>query len=145
METNRENTNQRFENALKKCMLKKFGQRISATRFADEYNLRAYGTTTISRETARKWMTGCAVPQYGRLAVLVKWLDLNPMEFFGTDKAALAALANSTQSESDVKNSQRLTSLMSIVQNLDEKSAEVVLLTAWALSTAMKTVNREGN
>ena len=126
-------------------MLRKFGHRISATRFADEYNLRAYGTTTISRETARKWMTGCAIPQYGRLAVLIKWLDLNPMDFFDNKKAASAIAANSPDSKDDNERAQRLASLTSIMQNLDTKSAEVVLLTAWALSTAMKTVNREGS
>jgi hypothetical protein len=45
-----------FSKALNLALKNRFGEIPSAMRFASEFNLRAHGTKTISRETARKWM-----------------------------------------------------------------------------------------
>ncbi len=89
MDQNRKLANKCFEQALNQCVMKKFGKPISAQQFANQYNLRAYGTTTISRETARKWMKGKTIPDYGKLSVLINWLDLNPYDFVKTDQTNL--------------------------------------------------------
>ncbi len=84
MHKNREATLSRFERTLRTGIVKKLGRQVSAQRFADQFNLHAHGTGTISRETARKWMRGTTIPDYERIAVLIEWLELNPLEFLGT-------------------------------------------------------------
>jgi hypothetical protein len=81
---NRETTLSKFERTLRTGIAKKLGRQVSAQRFADQFNLRAHGTDTISRETARKWIRGTTIPDYERLAVLIEWLELDPLEFLGT-------------------------------------------------------------
>lgn len=44
---------------------------------AREFNLRAYDTTPISQESARRWIRGVSLPEEERLRVLVEWLDLD--------------------------------------------------------------------
>ncbi len=67
---------------LNKALIKKFGKLPPASKFADQFNLRAYGTTTVTRETARKWIAGLAVPEIDKLSILVNWLELDPAEIF---------------------------------------------------------------
>jgi len=70
-----------FQKALNLGLQLKFGKIPSSTEIANQFNLRAYGTKTISRETARKWKSGKAFPEPANLQVLVDWLKLNPEEF----------------------------------------------------------------
>jgi hypothetical protein len=79
---NRVNTASNFAKALNAGLLKKFGKIPSAALFANQFNLRAYGTKTITRETARKWILGLAIPEIDKLVVLMKWLDIDPSELF---------------------------------------------------------------
>jgi len=62
---------------INKGLIKKMGKIPSANTFANQFNLRAYGTTTITRETARKWRLGLPVPSMDKLAVLIEWLDID--------------------------------------------------------------------
>jgi hypothetical protein len=80
---------QNFQKALNIALYKEFGKIPSSTEFADKFNLRAYGTETISRETARKWKTGLVLPNPVNLQILIKWLNLNPDEFYSTNQANL--------------------------------------------------------
>jgi len=57
--------------------LKKRYKRIPSTNFiANEFNLRADGCETVSRESVRKWLNGLAFPKSDKLTVMRKWLDL---------------------------------------------------------------------
>ncbi len=60
-----------------KEQLKKRYKKVPSTNFiANEFNLRAHDTETVSREAARKWLNGLAFPKSDKLSVMRKWLDL---------------------------------------------------------------------
>jgi hypothetical protein len=71
-----------FHKALNMGLKNTFGKIPSSTEFANQFNLRAYGTKTISRETARKWKTGLAFPEPSNLQVLIEWLNLSTEHIF---------------------------------------------------------------
>ncbi len=133
MHKNRETTLGKFEQTLRSGIARKFGRQVSAQRFSDQFNLRAQGTDTISRETARKWMRGTTIPDYERLAVLIRWLELDPLEFLANEHAK----ENRTLlKEIDIfihDKSKRVGDLMKIVKTLDQQSTEALFITAWAL------------
>ena len=56
---------------------------INAVKFANAFNLRAHGTTTISRQTALKWINGQGVPEPGHIYVLRGWLKIDLNHIFG--------------------------------------------------------------
>ncbi len=57
--------------------LKKRYKKVPSTNFiANEFNLRAHDTHTVSREAVRKWLNGVSLPTPDKLAVMQKWLDL---------------------------------------------------------------------
>jgi len=57
--------------------------RINAVKFANAFNLRAHGTTTISRQTALKWINGKGIPEPGHIYVLRDWLKIDLNQIFG--------------------------------------------------------------
>lgn len=73
-----------FSKALNKGLKQKFGKIPSSTEFANQFNLRAYGTRTVTRETARKWKCGLALPEAGSLQVLIEWLSLSTADIFSS-------------------------------------------------------------
>ena len=133
----------KFERTLRTGIERKLGRQVSAQRFADQFNLRAHGTDTISRETARKWILGTTIPDYERLAVLIEWLELNPLEFLGNENAQ----ENQTLlNEVDIfipDESKRMEDLMEIVKTLDQQSIEALFVTAWALRQVSKSAASE--
>ena len=143
MHKNRETTLSKFERVLRTGIARKLGRKISAQRFADQYNLRAYGTDTISRETARKWIRGTTIPEYERLAVLVQWLELDPLEFLDHDNAKEKRMTLDAAELVSQGYSNRLEDLITIVKALDEKSAEALFVTAWALKQVNRLPKRE--
>jgi hypothetical protein len=131
---NRETTLSKFEQTLRTGIARKLGRQVSAQRFADQFNLRAHGTETISRETARKWMRGTTIPDYERLAVLIDWLELNPLEFLANENAKEnQTLLNDVDIFIHDK-SKRVEDLMEIIKALDQQSTEALFIIAWALS-----------
>jgi len=72
-----------FAELLNKYLLRKYNKTPSANFFANQFNLRAKGTTTITAETARKWLRGISVPEIDRFLVLIDWLGFHPGELFG--------------------------------------------------------------
>jgi len=139
MQINREATLSKFEQVLRTGIAKKLGRQISAQRFANQFNLRAHGTDTISRETARKWIRGTTIPDYGRLAVLVQWLELDPLEFLDHENSKeKRLLLNEIQGFISNK-SKRLEDLIEIIKALDHQSTEALFITAWALKQAHKS------
>ena len=68
---------EKFSSELRRNLEPFFGKSLTAESLAREFNLRAIGCDSITRETARRWLTGSALPEYGRLVVLKKWLELD--------------------------------------------------------------------
>ncbi len=57
--------------------LKKRYKKVPSTNFiANEFNLRAHDTHTVSREAVRKWLNGLSIPTPDKRSVMQKWLDL---------------------------------------------------------------------
>ena len=83
---NRDLILKRFSSHLNAAAASKYGEKFSGANFADQYNLRATGTTTISRQTALRWLSGKGFPDPGRLYNLIDWLDLHADEIFRTNK-----------------------------------------------------------
>lgn len=82
---NRKHIAIKFSGLLNQCLIKKYNKTPSANFVANQFNLRANGTTTITSETARKWMRGIAVPEIDRFIVLIHWLEFHPGEIFGIE------------------------------------------------------------
>jgi hypothetical protein len=66
-----------------------------------EFNLRAYGTITINRETARKWLKGLALPRPTAIQILVDWLNINPVTIFSMASASKDATSTLLSSDAD--------------------------------------------
>ncbi len=57
--------------------LKNRYKKVPSTNFiANEFNLRAHDSSTVSREAVRKWLNGLSFPTSDKLSVMRKWLDL---------------------------------------------------------------------
>ena len=125
MHKNREATLSKFEQTLRTGITRKLGRQVSAQQFADQFNLRAHGTDTISRETARKWIRGITIPDYERLAVLIGWLELNPLEFLANENAKKNHMLLNDVDIFTHDKSRRMEDLMEIVKTLDRQSTEV--------------------
>ena len=60
-------------------------KKVPSTNFiANEFNLRAHDSETVSREAVRKWLNGVSLPKPDKLSVMGKWLDLKT-ELFDQD------------------------------------------------------------
>ncbi|MEY3668885.1 MAG: hypothetical protein RL258_280 [Pseudomonadota bacterium] len=66
-----------FSALLRSSLKARYGRLPSAAVLAREFNLRAYDTTPISGESARRWLRGVCLPEEERLRILVNWLDLD--------------------------------------------------------------------
>ena len=66
-----------FSSSLRNCLNAYYGRIPSAATFARDFNLRAYGTSPITQESARRWMRGVSLPEEDRLRVLINWLGLD--------------------------------------------------------------------
>jgi hypothetical protein len=83
--SNKERAQKQFQVALHKALIKKYALVPSAARFSDDFNLHAAGTSTVSRETTRKWINGSAFPEVGHLVVLSDWLLISVDEIFSVE------------------------------------------------------------
>ena len=60
-----------------KEQLKKRYKKVPSTNFiANEFNLRAHNSHTVSREAVRKWLNGLSFPTSDKLSVMRNWLDI---------------------------------------------------------------------
>lgn len=66
-----------FSKVLRDALRKIYGKLPSASVLAGEFNLRAYDTTPITQETARRWIRGISMPEDTRTKVLADWLKLD--------------------------------------------------------------------
>ena len=66
-----------FSQALRLGLLSKYREIPSSGFVAKEFNLRAKNTSTITPETARRWLNGQVVPDLDKLITLSGWLGIN--------------------------------------------------------------------
>jgi hypothetical protein len=74
----------KFAEILNRALIKKYMKVPSGAFLSNQFNLRAEGTTTITAETARKWVKGLSVPEIDRFKVLIRWLELDVDDLFNT-------------------------------------------------------------
>ncbi len=127
-----------FSICLSEALLKKYGKVPSATFLANQFNLRAYGTTTITRESARKWLNGLAIPEMSRLKVLIQWLEINPSDFLGEPRNENPSNQNG-QAHEDGQFYENLTKLLRDLSPIDRKA---IFITAWSLRE-LRSVNHD--
>jgi hypothetical protein len=80
----------RFADVLNRALIRKYKKVPSGAFLSNQFNLRAEGTTTITPETARKWVKGLSVPEIDRFKVLIKWLELDVDSIFNTTEVHLS-------------------------------------------------------
>jgi hypothetical protein len=134
----------RFRIALGRQLKIRFGKVLSAQRFSDLYNLNAHGSSTISRETARLWIRGKVLPDYGHLAVLVQWLELDPEDFLGHENPATTVKNEKLRPISTEGRDHVTRDLLALWDELDPDTRRTVLVVAKTLS-AQRPVRRGGN
>ena len=127
-----------FSQHLAKALLAKYKKKVSIVFFVNQFNLRAYGTNTISYETGRKWLKVITIPQLSKMKVLIKWLELDPGFLFLDNELETG---HSTPIASDniaiilsVQDSQHLLEcLQAVIVGLDAQSQHFLLLSALTL------------
>lgn len=115
----------RFSKALNFALLHKFGRIPTASSLANQFNFRAEGQAGVTRETARKWLAGQAIPEVAKLIVLVDWLGLDANSFISTRPTEV-------QTDDDVV----VDTIRELLKHMDEKTRSTILITAWALREA---------
>lgn len=137
MNANRKLASHLFASALRDALADGQRRLPSAAKFADAFNLRAHGTSTITRETARKWLKGEAMPEIGKMQVLIHWLNLDPAVFLqppATDTSSMRGNEEDPGSEdADIRQA-----LAGILAQLDDRSVEALYLTATAMRSLKK-------
>lgn len=138
MNANRKSAGSHFTDALHEALVRIYGKLPSAAKFADAFNLRAHGTTTISRETARKWLKGQAIPEIGKMRVLITWLGMDPASFLKpivpTDLGHIGDAPVLVPNEAELLRE----TLASLLEDLDSTSLEVLCLLAIAMQKVRK-------
>jgi hypothetical protein len=66
----------KFSAHFKEQLKKRYKKVPSTTFIANEFNLRANDSETVSREAVRKWLNGLSFPKPDKLSVMRKWLDI---------------------------------------------------------------------
>ena len=81
----------KFSITLKNALVLNYGECPSTSFIANNFNLRAIDSQTITRETARKWLIGKSFPEASKLNVLVEWLGINPQDFLGSNDSKITS------------------------------------------------------
>jgi len=90
-----------FSKSLRSCLNNYYGKVPSASVFARDFNLRAYGTTPITQESARRWIRGVSLPEEGRVRVLIDWLGLDYNEILRISSQLLPTSPNNGSIKKD--------------------------------------------
>jgi hypothetical protein len=122
-----------FGEVLRAALVNRLGKVPSATYLANQFNFRAYGTSSITRETARKWITGQALPEIQRINILIDWLGIDPNKFLVRNTMP------TTVQEASVGDDLIIATIVELLRNMDAKTRSVVLITAWALRETNST------
>ena len=118
------NSHKTFAKLLRENLKRKFRKIPSAAVLANEFNFRAYDSDTVSRETARKWLSGTSVPRPEKLRVLVKWLRLNIQEIYAPPNQDEVVIQDET-----------IETIRNIYEDLSEESKNMLLNFANFLGT----------
>ncbi len=114
-----------FKHHLQNALQKKFNKKITSSFLALQFTLVVEEDLSISRETARKWLNGQAIPEITRLKILLDWLEIDANGFL---RLASLKVPNNYTTPSYFK------TLNDIVQDLDEDGKKLVIYTAWSLN-----------
>ena len=68
---------EQFARSLRECLRVRYGKLPSAATVARDFNLRAYGVSPITQESARRWMRGESFPKPEYLEILLSWLAIS--------------------------------------------------------------------
>lgn len=121
-----------FAESFKKALIAKYGKVPSTSFIANNFNLRAYETQAISRESARKWLAGISFPEGGRLRVISKWLNLDTNEFLNASGVDRIEIINEAPIVRDHLFSQNiLDALSSQIAVLDHSGQIIQINSAW--------------
>lgn len=74
-----------FEDTLNDALMKRYKRRASSAQVARDFTSSSGGSTSISRETVRKWRNGISYPNPDQFLLLVEWLDPDPNVFLQCD------------------------------------------------------------
>ena len=77
-----------FSQVLRIGLLSKYKQIPSSGFIAREFNLRAKKTSTITPETARRWLNGVVLPDLEKLITLSEWLEIDLNTLLSVRKAS---------------------------------------------------------
>lgn len=122
-----------FSKVLRAALIQRLGKLPSATYLSNQFNFRAQGSTAITRETARKWLTGLAIPEIQRLNILIEWLDLD------TNKILSRKVRQDSASQPASDEDLIIETIVELLKKMDAKTRSVVLITAWALRETNST------
>ena len=92
---------ERFHLAFRAGLINRFGEIPTASKLAIEFNLRHFQSNSISRETARKWINGQAMPETARLKTLIGWLNLDASFIYSTTITEKESIPAGIASEQD--------------------------------------------
>lgn len=123
---------QKFASALNRGLYRYYGRDPSAAMFARDFNLFLDNGEPISREAARKWMRGDAVPGLARTQLLAKWLNIDLRDLDTGDD--IRPLCEGLPKDRDVPLSLDLVSdfslrnrLLQLIDELDRPKSELLL------------------
>lgn len=68
---------EQFACSLRESLKARYGKLPSAAVLARDFNLRAYGVSPITQESARRWMRGECFPKSEYLEILINWLGVS--------------------------------------------------------------------
>ena len=68
---------EQFSRSLRESLKARYGKLPSAAVLARDFNLRAYGVSPITQESARRWMRGESFPKPEYLQILIHWLGVS--------------------------------------------------------------------
>ncbi len=124
---------ERFAQVLIWRLNKTYGRTPTASFFANQFNLRAYGTKTITRETARKWLRGEVLPTWQNLNVLMNWLEIEPSLLYEQAGKEIVTTDEHTLREVQFADDSTDENFSDIFKNLSPHEAKILAIIALAL------------
>lgn len=129
--------NKRFSEELIQCLEIKYNKKPSAQFFAKNFNLKS--NTSISKETARKWMNGISLPEPEKMKVLIEWLNLETNNIFNEKYKNINH--NGITDPLEMNETEINMNLSIIINKLDNNSKRLMLITAIGLYRINNTNN----
>ena len=138
-----ENVKTVFAKELCKRLVDHYGRMPSAAVVSRDFNFRCPQLSPISQETARRWIRGLSLPEVERLATLVSWLQLDPLQIFRLGKAMPGQyttgnpLGGESKATSPIPMGGNLNApqFLSTLEGLDEKAQQLLFMLAKELAS----------